>query len=78
MTNPPITTVGFSFEEMGKTIVTILFDRLGDAEAKPIQVTIPAKLIIRNSTNPTKEKSEKDNVQNNIKPRNAGSCCSIQ
>lgn len=66
MTNPIITTVGYSLEEMGKLVMESLFNRIDDGEGKPIQITIPTELIVRPSTDPTIEVSAKNYVKKNL------------
>ncbi len=53
MTNPTITTVGYSMEDMGKLVMESLIKLINETDAKPIQITIPIELIVRQSTSPT-------------------------
>lgn len=47
--NPPLTTVKVQSEMMGKMAVKLLLDRINTGRDVPVQVTIPEKLMIRES-----------------------------
>lgn len=51
--NPPLSTVKVYGDEMGKTAVKLLYDRL-KGRTIPLKVTLPAELVIRDSVNPKK------------------------
>jgi LacI family transcriptional regulator len=50
--NPPLSTVKVQTEEMGKTAVKLLYDRLKNEREIPLRVTLPTKLVLRDSTGP--------------------------
>ncbi|WP_341480040.1 LacI family DNA-binding transcriptional regulator [Paenibacillus dendrobii] len=47
--NPPLTTVRVFSEEMGKTAVKLMLDRLKSGREASLQVTIPTELVVRKS-----------------------------
>lgn len=49
--NPPLSTVKVYGDEMGKTAVKLLYDRL-KGRTIPLKVILPAELVIRDSVNP--------------------------
>ena len=63
MTNPPITTVRYSYRELGKKVVESLIKRIDDKDGDPIQLTIPTEVVIRPSTDPTIKSMNKSYVQ---------------
>jgi DNA-binding LacI/PurR family transcriptional regulator len=48
---PPLTTVNIPARQLGRRAAQILFRRLENPNADPIQETIPVNLVIRQSTN---------------------------
>lgn len=50
MTNPTITSVGYSMVDMGKLVMESLIKRIEDKAIDPIRIAIPTELIIRPST----------------------------
>ncbi|ULT57655.1 LacI family DNA-binding transcriptional regulator [Neobacillus drentensis] len=50
--NPPLSTVKVQTEEMGKTAVKLLYDRLKNGREIPLKVTLPTELVLRESTGP--------------------------
>ncbi len=46
--NPPMTTIRIQAEMMGRMAVKLLIDRIGGRDV-PVQVSVPAKLIVRGS-----------------------------
>jgi LacI family transcriptional regulator, galactose operon repressor len=52
VTEPPLTTIDQSIQEMGRQAVELLIDLIeGDGE-RPRQVTLPTRLVVRQSTGP--------------------------
>lgn len=60
--NPPLTTVHVEAEEMGRTAVRLIFQRLADPALPPQAAFLPGKLMVRGSTGPvsSKRKSRKN------------------
>lgn len=53
--DPPLTTVGQPFEEMGRLAVRHILERIGDPEiTEPIDLELPTHLVIRESTAPAR------------------------
>jgi LacI family transcriptional regulator len=50
--NPALTTVRVNAEEMGRTAVRLVLDRMGAPDRPPQRISIPARLIARDSTGP--------------------------
>ncbi len=50
--NPTLSTVKIPTEEMGKTSVKLLYDRLKSGREVPLKVTLPTELVLRDSTGP--------------------------
>lgn len=49
LVNPPLTTVSTNVEELGNIAANILIDRIVGKNGLPVQLKLPAKLIIRES-----------------------------
>ncbi|RKX84047.1 MAG: hypothetical protein DRP70_13875 [Spirochaetes bacterium] len=48
--NPPITTIDISKQEIGKTAIRLIHNRIhGDTNTPPVKVLIGGELIIRGS-----------------------------
>lgn len=50
--NPTLSTVKVHTEEMGRTAVKLLHDRLKNGREIPLKVTLPTELVVRESTGP--------------------------
>jgi len=48
--NPPLTTVAFSIEELGRVAANTLFDRFNGDDTEPKTITLQSKLLKRSST----------------------------
>lgn len=47
--NPPLTTVDTDSESLGREAVNLLFRRLAEPDAPPLQVLVPQSLVVRSS-----------------------------
>ncbi len=52
--DPPLTTIAQPVEEIGKHCISLLHEKLTDKDAKPEDVILPHKLVVRSSTGPVK------------------------
>jgi len=50
---PPLTTIDQSIQEMGRLAVELLIDRIEGVADRPQQVTLPTRLVVRQSTGPS-------------------------
>ncbi len=49
LTDPPLTTIDQSIQTMGEEAVRLLVDLLNGVTDRPHQITLPTKLVVRQS-----------------------------